>query len=516
MRFRFKIALFIVIALVILYLTSPMLTYNWLLDIILYGKMNFVSGVSVMFSITAIGVAFIIFLENRNPARTLTWIVALAIFPVFGFFFYLLFGQSYRKKRIYKKKSIIDEHVYQLYKRKNPVDVSDVAERNDKLDYLLKVGMTQGNIGLSRNTKTQVLTNGSETFPSILEELKKAKHHIHMEFYIVRDDDIGTQIKDILIEKAKQGVEVRFLYDGVGSWQLSRAYKTDLIGAGVQIVPFSPVKIPILNDTINYRNHRKIVVIDGHVGFVGGLNIGDEYLGKDEYYGKWRDTHLKLIGEAVQSLQVIFLQDWFYMTNEIIKGAVYFQLTDLPSSPSEGVIQIVAGGPDNKHDVIKQLFFAMITNARKNICIMSPYFVPDDDLLTALKVAANAGVKVQILVPDRPDKKIVFHASRSYFPELLEAGVEIYEYKQGFLHGKILMADDEVASIGTANMDMRSFHLNFEITAFLYLEESIERLAVDFQDDLKNSRQIKYTEFLKRPMYLRIFESLSRLLAPLL
>ncbi|GGI14959.1 hypothetical protein GCM10007380_25560 [Gottfriedia solisilvae] len=365
------------------------------------------------------------------------------------------------------------------------------------------------------NTQTKVLTNGSETFPKIIEELKKAKHHIHIEFYIVRDDDIGQKIKEVLIEKAMNGVKVRFLYDAVGSWKLSRTFVKDLKKAGVEILAFSPVTVPVLNDTINYRNHRKIVVIDSKVGFVGGLNIGDEYLGKDQYFGKWRDTHLYLNGEGVRSLQFVFLQDWYYMTNEFIDDPEYFEIPT-ENIQSTGAIQLVSGGPDRKQEVIKDLFFAMITSARDSILIASPYFVPDDDLLTALKVAANGGVKVKILMPDRPDKKIVFYASRSYFPELLEAGVEIYEYKQGFLHSKILIVDGEVASVGTANMDMRSFHLNFEVTAFLYLEESIKHLVKDFQQDLLDSAPILLNEFKKRPIYKRIMESLSRLMAPLL
>ena len=515
MQFRLKILIFLSIVLCILYFASPSIKFIWLMNFAFFEKSTIVRTISILFSLTAIGVSIIIFLENRNPARTLTWIVILAIFPVIGFVFYLLFGQNYQKKRVYRKKAINDQNASELLRQSNNLEVKEFLANHKKLEYLINIASKQSNIPVTMNTQTKVLTNGSETFPKIIEELKKAKHHIHIEFYIVRDDDIGQKIKEILIEKAMNGVKVRFLYDAVGSWKLSRTFVKDLKKAGVEILAFSPVTVPVLNDTINYRNHRKIIVIDSKVGFVGGLNIGDEYLGKDQYFGKWRDTHLYLHGEGVRSLQFIFLQDWYYMTNEFIDDPEYFEIPT-ENIQSTGAIQLVSGGPDRKQEIIKDLFFAMITSARDSILIASPYFVPDDDLLTALKVAANGGVKVKILMPDRPDKKIVFYASRSYFPELLEAGVEIYEYKQGFLHSKILIVDGEVASVGTANMDMRSFHLNFEVTAFLYLEDSIKHLVKDFQKDLLDSAPILLNEFKKRPIYKRIMESLSRLMAPLL
>jgi cardiolipin synthase A/B len=513
MQFRLKILIFLSIILCILYFASPTIKFIWLMNFAYFEKSTIFRLISIIFSITAIGVSIIIFLENRNPARTLTWIIILAIFPLFGFFFYLLFGQNYKKKMVYKKKAINDQNAH-FISGTTENELNNFTAQNKRIEYLINIA-ANSNTPVSMNTYTKVLTNGSETFLKIIEELKKAKHHIHIESYIVRHDDIGNQIKEILINKAQNGVKVRFLYDAVGSWKLSRAYVKDLKKAGVEILAFSPVKIPIFNDTINYRNHRKIIVIDSNVGFVGGLNIGDEYLGKDHYFGKWRDTHLFVNGEGVRTLQFIFLQDWYYMTNEFINDLNYFEIST-EKKTSSGAIQLVSGGPDRKHEVIKDLFFAMITSARESIQIASPYFVPDDDILTALKVAANGGVKVKILMPDRPDKKIVFYASRSYFPELLEAGVEIYEYKQGFLHSKILIVDGEVASIGTANMDMRSFRLNFEVTAFLYLEESINHLVNDFNQDLLVSEAINLSDFKKRPIFKRIFESLSRLMAPLL
>lgn len=380
---------------------------------------------------------------------------------------------------------------------------------------LLQLAHRIGKSPVSLATESRVLTNGEETFSTIFEELEKATHHIHLEYYIVRHDEVGQKLKTILIEKAKKGVHVRFLYDAVGSWKLSKTYIQELRDAGVEMIPFSPVRLPFLSNTINFRNHRKIIVIDGTIGFVGGLNIGDEYLGKDKYFGFWRDTHLWIRGEAVRTLQLIFLQDWYYMTGKTLLTPEYLS-PELVHYDGQGGVQLIAGGPDQKWEVIKHLYFAMITSAQRSIWIASPYFVPDEDILTALKIAALSGLDVRILAPKRPDKKIVFYASRSYFPELLEAGVKIYEYSKGFLHSKIMIVDGELASIGTANMDMRSFHLNFEVNAFLYHTDSTKKLVADFLKDLKEASPIDYETFQQRPLSIRVVESVSRLLSPLL
>ena len=248
-----------------------------------------------------------------------------------------------------------------------------------------------------------------------------------------------SRLKRVLIEKAREGVKIRFLYDAVGSWRLSTEYIRDLTTEGIEIIPFGPVKLPFLNSKFNFRNHRKIIVIDGSIGFVGGLNIGDEYLGLNSSFGFWRDTHLKLKGEGVRSLQLIFLQDWYYMTNESLLTPEY--LSPILEENRHGGVQLIAGGPDNEWSAIKNIFFAMITSAKDSVWIASPYFIPDEDIFSALKIAALSGVDVRLLVPNKPDKRIVFHASRSYFPDLLEAGIKIYEYEKGFMHSKIVIVD---------------------------------------------------------------------------
>ncbi|WP_223593131.1 cardiolipin synthase [Neobacillus bataviensis] len=470
---------------------------------------------SVLISLSVIFIGFVIFLENRHPTQTITWLVVLGSFPLVGFIFYLLFGRNYRKEKMFRKKYFLDKQAFLTVEGENdPRSEEKLNLLGEHQGKLFTLAQKLGNSPISFDTSTKILTNGEETFLHIIEQLKRAKHHIHLEYYIVRHDRIGQEIKNILIEKAQQGVKVRFLYDAVGSWQLSKVYINDLKNAGIETVTFGPVKLPFLNNKFNFRNHRKIIVIDGTIGFVGGLNIGDEYLGRDKDIGFWRDTHLMLKGEAVRTLQLIFLQDWYYMTNHSFLTAEY--LSPQIDFKSHGGVQLIAGGPDNEWSVIKNIFFSMIASAKKSVWIASPYFIPDEDIFSAIKVAALSGIDVRLLVPNRPDKRIVFHASRSYFPELLEAGVKVYEYERGFMHSKIVIVDDELASIGTSNMDMRSFHLNFEVNAFLFRTESTQKLVAEYLNDIKHSKQLELQTFQQRHFGFRLLESTARLLSPLL
>jgi len=476
---------------------------------------GYIGYASILIGISVTFIAFVIFLENRHPSQTLTWMIVLGSFPLVGFIFYLLFGRNYRKEKMFREKYILDKQAFlRIEGEIDPANAEKMEQMGDHQRKLFHLAQNLGNSPISFATQTQVLTNGEETFSEILNALKEATHHIHLEYYIVRHDKIGQEIKEILIEKAKEGVKVRFLYDGVGSWQLAKKYISELLQAGVEMIPFGPVRLPFLSSKVNFRNHRKIIVIDGSIGFVGGLNIGDEYLGRDASFGFWRDTHMMLKGEAVRSLQLIFLQDYYYMTNQNILTAEYLS-PDLEENIHGGV-QLIAGGPDNEWSVIKNIFFSMITSAEKSVWIASPYFIPDEDIFSALKIAALSGIDVRLLMPQRPDKKIVFHASRSYFPELLEAGVKIFEYEKGFMHSKIVIIDGESASIGTSNMDMRSFHLNFEVNVFLYRTRSTLKLVSEYINDLDNSKEIDNEEFKKRHIGYRIFESTARLLSPLL
>ncbi|MGE7183268.1 cardiolipin synthase [Peribacillus sp. NPDC006672] len=475
------------------------------------GRLIFYSSLIMTLFLVIIGC--IIFLENRDPIQTITWLLMFGAFPFIGFIFYFLFGRNFRKERIFRKKYFLDK---QSFVKIREVEYKDrIKEMGENSQQLFTLANRLGNSPISFTTETRILRNGKETFSNIIEELKKARHHIHLEYYIVRDDRIGGVLKDVLIKKVKEGVAVRFLYDAVGSWKLARSYIDELKNAGVEMVAFGPLQLPLLNNKFNYRNHRKIIVIDGSVGFMGGLNIGDEYLGHDPKFGSWRDTHLLVKGEAVTTLQLIFLQDWYYSTNNSFLTDEYL-LTGMPIHDGHGGVQLIGGGPDSEWTIIKSIFFKMITSAEKSVWIASPYFVPDDDILQALKVAALSGLDVRLLVPKNPDKRIVFHASRTYFPELLTSGVRIFQYNEGFMHSKIIIVDDQMASIGTTNMDMRSFHLNFEVNAFLYRTESTQQLVNDFLEDIKVSQEVEINAFSKRNIGLKVLESTCRLLSPLL
>jgi cardiolipin synthase A/B len=500
--------------------TVRVVLFVLVLSILLFFFKEYLHGgifgfLSLLITLSVIFIAFVIFLENRHPTQTITWLVVLGSFPLVGFFFYLLFGRNYRKEKMYRKKYFLDKQAFLNVEGENdPRSEEKLGLMGEHQARLFTLAQKLGNSPISFDTSTKVLTNGEETFHHILEQLNKARHHIHMEYYIVRDDVIGQEIKKVLIQKAAHGVKIRFLYDAVGSWKLSKKYIDELRNAGIETVCFGPVKVPFLNNKFNFRNHRKIIVIDGMIGFVGGLNIGDEYLGRNKNYGFWRDTHLMLRGEAVRSLQLIFLQDWYYMTNHSFLTAEY--LSPQIDEKNHGGVQLIAGGPDNEWSVIKNIFFSMITSAKESVWIASPYFIPDEDIFSAIKVAALSGIDVRLLVPNRPDKRVVFHASRSYFPELLEAGVKVYEYERGFMHSKIVIVDHELASIGTSNMDMRSFHLNFEVNAFLFRTKSTQKLVAEYINDLEYAIQLELTSFKKRHIGLRLIESTARLLSPLL
>ncbi|MBD8498165.1 cardiolipin synthase [Paenibacillus arenosi] len=475
------------------------------------------TALSILTPLAVLTLAIIIFMENRHPSSTMAWLLILALIPVVGFVFYLLFGQNYRKRRKYSKKAKRDKEEYAFLKAQWIESQYSAREFTAEQRKLLLLMNRISNSTVSFSTETKVLTNGEETFSALLHELRMAQHHIHMEYYIYRDDDIGREIQQILIEKAKSGVHVRFMYDAVGSVYLKNSFVKELREAGVQVAVFGPVRFHLVSNKVNYRNHRKIVVIDSSVGFMGGLNVGDEYLSRNKTYGFWRDTHMIVRGEAVQTLQAIFLKDWRHMTKEKVVEPKYFvSCNTLNPEAEHGAVQIIASGPDQEFQTMKNLFFSMVTSAQKSIWIATPYFVPDEDLLTALKVAALSGLDIRLLFPAKPDRWLPFLASHSYFPGLIESGVKIYEYEKGFLHSKLVIVDGEIATIGTTNMDMRSFYLNFEVNALLVRTDSIERLVTDFERDLQSAARINEEQFKKRKKRTRFLESLARLFSPLL
>lgn len=467
---------------------------------------------SFLFYIYVIAVCLIVFLEEKSPERMMSWLLVLILFPGFGLIAYLLFGRSFRKKYRVKEKKVADFQTLE--------DADQMIAWEDEIDHELPpicytlIRLLENNSGskvLLKN-EVKVMSDGVITFALMLEALEHATDIINFEFFIVKDDDLGNRFKKVLMKKALEGVEVNFLYDAVGSWQLPRAYKESLEDAGVNVRAFLPVIAPFVSRNMNYRNHRKIVTIDGEVGFVGGLNIGDEYLGKKEQFGYWRDTHLMLKGESVHALTHIFLDDWTFSDGEIENKEKYFPKI---TTTKQTLMQMASCGPDSDKQVIKQAYFKMIAAAQKSIYIESPYLVPEDSLLVALKTAALSGVDVKIIIPYVADHFMVYWANQCYIEDLLKSNVKIYYYKGGFIHSKSLVVDDVCASVGTANLDIRSLELNFEVNAFIYDESVIRELVSDFNEDLFRSERINLDEFLKRKKYRKVFEAFGRLVSPL-
>jgi len=344
-----------------------------------------------------------------------------------------------------------------------------------------------------------------------LKAMAEAKNHIHIEFYIVRDDDLGSRLQHLMIEKAKQGVKVRLLYDGIGSHRLGKDYLKRLRDAGVETGCFLPPLRSFFDQRINYRNHRKIVVVDGKVGFFGGLNVGDEYIGNDSKIGYWRDTHFRIMGDAVCWLQYTFVADWHFVKGRLLTEDEFFPMQ---ANHGEEWVQVLKCGPDEPRNRIPELLFTCMVSAKKRIYVESPYLIPDPGMLMALKTAAIHGVDVRIIIPTVPDTMIVYCATLSYAQELLNAGVRIYRYKKGFIHAKVFVAD-HLAFSGSTNMDMRSFYGQFEINAVFFDGKVVNRLVEDFYTDLKESKEMSLSDFEKRPTMQKLKEAFARLLSPL-
>ncbi|MFU2417856.1 cardiolipin synthase [Peptacetobacter sp. AB800] len=472
---------------------------------------------TAIYLINFILVVDLIFRGKRNIDNTLTWIVILVLVPPVGFILYAMFGRSIAKKNMFRVKEkedkVIKDKILESYVEIES-NLDPYLDENKDIIYTLA---NSNNAHFTADNDVDIYPESNMFFNSLLEELKKAEEYINIQFYIFKDDRIGKEIIEILKEKAQSGVEVRLLYDAVGGRNLSRKAVKEMKEAGVQVANFFPSFLNIINFNINFRNHRKIVVIDGKVGFVGGFNVGDEYLGRDPKFGEWRDTHIRLTGSCVIDLSMRFLLDWRYTTKENLDLAKYFTKKREKSTGNVG-IQIVSSGPDiTELDEIKYGYMKMIQKARDYVYIQSPYLILDKTLMETLKVACLSGVDVRIMIPSKPDHPFVYWASYSYAGELLNYGAKIYTYGgDAFLHAKTIVYDDSVASIGTANMDIRSFELNFEVNAFIYSEEKAREQRMIFERDIENSREITKEIYESRSTYIKIKESISRLLSPVL
>jgi len=467
--------------------------------------------------LTIIFVVVVIVLENRDPIKTVSWLLVLFLLPVVGIILYLYVGRNFRKSKFFTLKGVADKISIEQLRQDQLVRLDkQIFIKDEKLTpkrNMMRLLLNNSKALITEKNHVRILNNGRQTFGSMIYELENAKSHIHLEFYIIEDDIIGNRIKDILVKKAKTGVRVKVIYDDLGSWSLSRKYILELTNAGVEVHSFMPVRVYALANKVNYRLHRKIIVIDGRVGFVGGLNIADRYwrgLGKNYM---WRDTHLRIEGESVHSLQAVFLTDWSFVTNRHTEEDGFFP----PIKVDEDcLVQIVTSGPDSDWQSIMQAYFTAISTAKHYVYFSTPYFLPNESIMTALKAAALSGVDVRILLPEKNDSWIVGHSSRSYLREVLESGVKVYLFKKGFTHSKLMIVDDIISSVGTANLDIRSFDQDFEVNALIYDEAVTISLKKDYLEDVKLSQELDLASWMKRPRIQKWLESFARVFSPLL
>ncbi|MCA1028790.1 cardiolipin synthase [Cytobacillus kochii] len=462
----------------------------------------------------------VIFLERKDAASTWAWLLVLFFIPLLGFAIYLLFGQNFsKKKKMFqwedRKKIGIDEmlkmQISALHNRSLPAENEQVQNHYD----LIHMQLVNNDAVLTQDNDIQMYTDGKDKFDALFKDIEGATDHIHLQYYILRRDALSKRLITLLNKKAREGVKVRILYDDLGSRSLTKRFFKSLREAGGEVEAFFPSKFHFINLRLNYRNHRKLVIIDGKIGYVGGFNVGDEYLGLNKKFGYWRDTHLRIEGSAVYAIQTRFILDWNQASH---RHDIHYLPEYYPPITTKGRIpmQIVASGPDNELEQIKLGYIKMIMSAKETILIQTPYFIPDASVVDALRIAVLSGVNVKIMIPNKPDHMFVYWATYSYIGELLKLGAKVLIYDNGFIHAKTIVIDDEIASVGTANIDVRSFRLNFEVNAFIYDRKIAEEVAASFYNDVRVSRNLTLDDYNNRSFYIKFKESISRLLSPIL
>ncbi len=464
----------------------------------------------VVYSIIIIITMVRVLMDNRQPAKTMAWMLVLMFIPFLGIILYIFFGQNTRKER-----KIWQQSLDQLTKR-SMLEFVEQKDFNIPEEYrtISNLFMNQ-NLALPfKNNEVEIYTSGYDFFPSLLMEIGKAEHHIHIDTFIISDDPLGRIIADALIDKARQGIEVRLIYDDVGSWRTPNSFFTRMRNEGIEVYAFMPVRFPAFTSRVNYRNHRKICVIDGEVGFIGGMNIARRYV-QGTPKQSWRDTHVKLTGAAVYGLQRAFLVDWYFVSKVLITERSYYP--EIIIGQNNSLVQVVTSSPTSLWPEIEQGYVRILTNAKHYVYMETPYFLPTDPILFAMRVAALSGVDVRLMIPYETDTKVVEWASRSYVIEASKAGVKILLYRKGFNHSKLLVSDDAMATIGSTNVDFRSFENDFEANAFFYDKKIALQVKEVFLADQKDSIDLDdVRRFIKKPFLQRLWESFVRLLSPLL
>jgi len=479
---------------------------------------HFFSIVLILYYIFLVITAIYLLLDNREPSSTIAWLILFIVFPILGFIIYLFFGRRLRRSSNQLVHQFIERH---LVERLSPLIKRQEAELKKlqpkwttayKRELMQLLYQTSHSL-VTANNKITLFHHGKEKFDRLFEDIKAAKHFIHLEYFIWRSDQLGERVKEALIEKAKEGVEIRVLYDSIGGLWLGKRYIRELRAAGIEIYPYFNFLSLFRIHTLNFRNHRKLAIIDGKIGYNGGLNIGQEYIDGGRFKF-WRDTHLRVEGETTAIYQAIFAIDWYNTTKKQLFDEKYYKFSF--DFEEHTLLQVYTSGPDSEWESVKQLYFMLIKSAQKRLYIQSAYFIPDASILMALKIAALIGIEVKIIVTGVVDHWLPYWSAFTYFEDLLKAGVRIYHYKKGLMHAKIISIDSQVCSIGTANLDIRSFHLNYEANTLIYDERYAQEIEGQFMEDLKECREFTLKDLIQLNPVVRVRNSLARLFAPLL
>jgi cardiolipin synthase len=470
-------------------------------------------ALSIFFWGAALALVPFVLVRRKEPSATIAWLLVLLFLPALGAILFLLFGRD-RVRWPAKRKRALDAVVRAQVAASREEEASTQVVLDSALERsLFRIGCRLAHFRATGGNRVEVLVDGNSTYERIGAAIDAAQHHVHAQFYLIRDDATGRWFRDRLVAAAKRGVTVRLLMDGYGCFALGVGWQRPLRKAGARIAVFLPMR-SVLLQPVNLRNHRKILVVDGQIAFTGGFNVGDEYRGQMRGVGGWKDVHLRIEGPAAGELQKVFFQDWAFATSEPIDPAEYFPKT--AQSCGDAAIAVVTSGPDTHTEAIHRLFFGAIVGAEREVLLTTPYFVPTESLMVAMEIAAIRGVDLKLMLPARSNHRVTFHAGRSFYSQLLEAGVEVREYVPGIVHAKTLVADRSVSLVGSANMDLRSFRLNFEVHTLVHDPATATTLGQAFRDDVADSRRVELESWKQRAWTLRIKEGAARLVSPLL
>ena len=465
----------------------------------------------VLYFLTVLTVIIVVLSENRNPVKSMAWVLVLVLLPVVGLVIYLIFGRNLKGISLISR-----SHLRELRHMHNPpeYDHEAVAGLSEESQQLISLASKLSRPHLFVGNNIEVFTTGKEKFEALMRDLRAARQYIHVQYFIIEDDQTGSEFLTLLMEKAREGVQVKVLYDYVGSFYFKPRVLRRMREAGIDVHPFLKLTFTQFANRVNWRNHRKIVVIDGKIGYVGGMNMADRYVIGDKNWTPWRDTHLRINGEAVAALQYSFAIDWDFTTRELLTSTTMHD--DTAPASRDYLVQMMTSGPTNRWNNISFIFLKAITLAKRCVYVQSPYFLPSDSLLKALQSAALAGVDVRLMIPRQSDSAMLRLATGSYYKECLLAGIKIYLYEPTIMHAKVVIVDDEFVTAGSTNFDFRSFEHNFEINALVYSKEFNEKMKRIFESDLEQCTRLLLSKWKQRPLRQKALESVVRLISPIL